>query len=431
MGRDGTSSLSRHFQMLRLKNEQLEANVAQLKLRLAGAARAPEMGPRPRRRAAERGPTSPNCWAFASAGTFSTHEAPVSSICIAGSTAVSCSWDGCLNTFDLSGWRQGPTVCIGAKGPKPRGAAVRPQGVPLLAVAACPGPESKRLIGCAGLGGHACLWNMNNGALQELVGHKAAVNDVNFHPKEPFIACTASDDCLARVWDTQRCTSVRTLSQHMGVVTSARLLNGTTHDRSLVTASPDGHVRVWDLRAPSLLYALPAASRRRISLDAHARNQMLLAASDLGTVMAWDLRTLQRFQCLDVVAQSKISGELTSMALSPCCSYLAVGTSEGALLVLDLNTPDEVFPAAEEGRTDGRLQHEDSVFGLAWGASWPWVPSTPYLVCASLDATWSCWARSPEAEAAAATQAKLGSAGHGRGGSARHWLGGPGAKATS
>lgn len=407
MVRDGATSQSQLFRVLSAQNEQLRADVVQLRFRAVGTER------RPPKTNTQRAWHPGSCGGFSSVGVFRQHVAPVSGVCVAGCTAVASAWDGRLTSFDLSSWQEGPRTSISAADAlrQRRGevaAAAVPvapvdgsAGSPLQCAAAGLCAQSRSLVLCGSEDSYAWLWNMDTGRVEALVGHEDAINAVCFHPKQPNVACTASDDCRALIWDTSCCTQVRSLSQHSRAVTGAKLLGalggaGAAHDRSLVTASADGHLRVWDLRAPFLLFALPAAASRRLVPDASAPSQLLLAASDLGTVTVWDLRTLATLQHLDVAARTGLRGELTSMALSPCCSHLALGASDGTLLCLDLRSPADVFPSEEEC-AERRPAHDDAIFGLAWGSAWPWRPDpAPFLVCSSLDGTWSCWARTNE-----------------------------------
>jgi len=267
---------------------------------------------------------------------------------------------------------------------------------------------------------------MESKGLEALTGHHGPVRDIAFHPYQESMVCTASDDRTARRWDCTKLVAVRTLSQHLGPVTSVRMLgtrgSASAHDGCLATASADGHVRLWDLRAPSLICALPAATRRRLKLDVHTHTQLLLAASDVGVVSAWDLRTRRRLLCLDLADMGDVECELASIALSPCGGHLALGTAEGRVHCLDLQQqrpheeqqpPAQAFPAPgpaprrlpnavamRGGWLDSGPQHGDAVFGLAWGEVCPWsAQPAPFLACASHDGTWTCWEQAPGAEA--------------------------------
>jgi len=394
----GAPTLSRRFQQLSAEGDQLRADVAQLRLQAACASIRPSGRLEPQGRG-----TWNTVGPFVSAGTWKQHEAPIPDICTVGHLAVACAWDGWLSTFDLSeAWRVGPSHHLQAK---TAGVSATPGtsgggGARLQAVAASRhANETIVLTGAAD--SRAWLWSVGSQETQELSGHEGGINAVTCHPKRSEVACTAGDDCKAVIWDTSGGKQVRVLKQHLGSVTSCFLLGapggaGAAHDRTLLTGSVDGHVRCWDLRAPALLYALPATAGRRLMLDASAAGQLVLAASDLGLVSAWDLRTLRRLQHLDLQSQAEVASELTSLALSPCCQHLAVGTLDGSLACVDLrSSPDLLYRGAERGSSiEVRRVHDDAIFGLAWGSSWAhsWpTEASPFLVCSSHDHRWSCW----------------------------------------
>lgn len=432
----GATSLSQHFQRLTVQNEQLRADVVQLRLRAVAGSRRPA-GSGSAVHAKQGIATS--CGAFSSVGSWRAHESAVPDICVAGQVAMACSWDGRLTTFDLgSGWCEGPSILVGAESSASSKVASEQDGAamggvaPLQAVAACK-CEHQLLTLTGSEDSRAWIWNAGSEALQLLAGHEGPINDVAFHPKQGSpVACTASDDCKALLWDATIGKQVRSLSQHLKGVTSCALLGARgppggiagAFEYNLVTGSADGHVRLWDLRAPSLLYTLPAATSRRLSIDANPASQLLLAASDLGTISAWDLRTLARLQHVDLAARAQVHGELTSIALSPCCSHLAVGTLDGELVCMDLRSPASDLPR-EEDRIECRPVHQDAIYGLAWGSQWPWRDdSSPFLLTASHDGTWSCWVLG-------GGEARDGGGGHGsatngtatNGSTAKQWLG--------
>jgi len=327
-------------------------------------------------------------------GRFRTHQDVVSGISVSDTgIAVTCSWDSCIHAFDLVDWEELSGECL-------RTNTLAKGGEELLAVATslC----APQLVGAASVSGRTWLWNMDSGAVHTLEEEQppgVAVNDVDFHPTQVDVVCTAVDDRRALLWDTSRQTPVRVLRQHSQAVVCAKFLSNSScndvssssaYERVLATASADQHVRLWDLRAPALQAALPAAADQRVTFAASASNHMLVVGSDHGTLAVWDLRRLRRRYCCSLSTGQQSSREVAvaSVALSPCCSFLAAGLSSGAVLIYDLvhQSQQELSPP-----------HDDAVLGLAWGAArpWPWMSNLglgPVLLCASHDSSWSAWA---------------------------------------
>lgn len=333
---------------------------------------------------------------MSTSGRFQSHQDVVSGIGVnANGIAITCSWDSCIHAFDLVDWKVLQGVCFSEQ--QQQASTSAKGGEQLLAVATSPcAPE---LVGAASLSGRTWLWNMDSGALHTLEeGQLAvAVNDVDFHPTQKDAACTAMDDGRAILWDIARQTKVRMLWQHFKAVTGAKFLSSnlnntnsssSAYERVVATASADQHVRLWDLRAPALQAALPAAADQRLSLAASASNHLLVVGSDHGTLAVWDLRRLRRRYCCSLSTGQQASREVASVALSPCCSFLAAGLSSGAVLIYDLvhQSQQELCPP-----------HDDAVLGLAWCAVCPWRTNAgPALFCASHDSRWSAWEVPPQ-----------------------------------
>lgn len=308
---------------------------------------------------------------------FRNHEDVVSGIAAGGSNmVVTCSWDSWVRVFDLwpDSWKQDREMSVGASA----GGA----GVGSQALAAAFSLCTPDLVGCACRDGRARLWRGEGDSPQVLSGHDGSVNDIDFHTKQEMVVGTASDDRKVVIWDISTGTQVRVMRQHTKEVTALQFLSASTaYDRSVASACNDGHLRLWDLRVPTLQCALRVEVDQRFALATHSPSHLLAAGTDKGQVVFWDLRTLQLLTVFDLSAWG-LEGEPTALAFSPCCCFLAVGMSTGAVLCFDLQgqARQTVF------------QHHDKISSLAWGSSCPFsANSAPYLLCASFDGTWSRW----------------------------------------
>jgi len=360
--------LHERLQELTLRNNHLRADLAQLQLQVSGST------------------LNKSCCAFAPAGIVRSHRDAVTGVCVSAEGVVrTCSCDGCINSFDLRLWCEGPDVRVGAQGVDP----IQEVGTCLQAIAVS--SSDPCIVACGSTDCYPRVWNMDSQQLHRLHGHRGAVNDVDFHPKEVLALATASDDHTAIIWDVEKHAQVRRLSQHSKAVWCVRFLGeNTVHDRSVATSSSDQHVRLWDLRSPSLLCALPAPTDQQLVLTANAPCHLLAAGTDRGHILTWDLRTMKNLQSIDISHIRGFRGEITSIAFSACCTYLTVGTSSGTVIAYDLQHRSWI-PVHEHG---------DAVFDMTWGAVWPWrAGATPFLLCASHDGTWSCWIPHSESDA--------------------------------
>ena len=81
-----------------------------------------------------------------------------------------------------------------------------------------------------------------------LVGHRAAVNVVDFDEK--YIV-SASGDRTIKVWNTSSCEFVRTLNGHKRGIACLQY-----RDRLVVSGSSDNTIRLWDIECGACLRVL-------------------------------------------------------------------------------------------------------------------------------------------------------------------------------
>jgi len=345
------------LEALSLRNDELRAQTAHLRLQAAAVSCA---GGRE------------SSGLLSRAAVFRNHEDVVSGIGAGGrNTVVTCSWDSRVRVFDLWTWTEEREMSIGG-------------GQVLAAALSLCSPD---LVGCACQDGRARLWRDESESPQVLSGHEGSVNDIAFHTQQEMVAGTASDDQKVVIWDVSTGSQVRVMRQHAKGVTGLEFLAASAaYDRSVASACRDGHARLWDLRAPALQCALRVGVDQSFALATHAPSHLAAAATDRCQVVCWDLRTLRTLTVFDLVSWG-VEGVPTALAISPCCCFVAVGTSTGAVLCVDLQ--------AQARQTVS--QHEDAISSLAWGSSWPYSANAmPYLLCASFDGSWSCWTPSSE-----------------------------------
>ena len=80
--------------------------------------------------------------------------------------------------------------------------------------------------------------------MSQITGHTDLIITVTFAPDGATIA-TASEDGMARVWDTRTGAELRQLTGHTGPVRSVAF----APDRAtLATASDDSTIRIWNTR---------------------------------------------------------------------------------------------------------------------------------------------------------------------------------------
>lgn len=322
---------------------------------------------------------------FTPHGRCGSSTAAASGICVNKSHLVaSCSWDTSTSLFDLGKWEKKGRVMI-------RPGQLLDTSSQCLATAFS--PHNETLLGCAAYDGRVHVFHIDVGKRDVLTGHVDAVHDLAFHPSMNYL-CTGSEDRKAFIWDVESKKQFRGLVQHQrGVCAVSWLGSEQPFQSGVATASLDGHVRVWDLRSPTMVVALPQGSIGRLSLACHGAKYALAVGQFCGTAHVWDLRQYREMRVLDVATASGPSDDpdedvnVTCIALSPCGNLLTVGCSTGKVVIFDAAGICRQVIAG----------HTSTVLAMAWGPSWPsqWMPQaegSTYLLTASADGTWSCWA---------------------------------------
>jgi len=112
-----------------------------------------------------------------------------------------------------------------------------------------------------------------------LVGHRAAVNVVDFDEK--YIV-SASGDRTIKVWNTSSCEFVRTLNGHKRGIACLQY-----RDRLVVSGSSDNTIRLWDIECGACLRVLEGHEElvRCIRFD----NKRIVSGAYDGKIKVWDL----------------------------------------------------------------------------------------------------------------------------------------------
>lgn len=112
-----------------------------------------------------------------------------------------------------------------------------------------------------------------------LVGHRAAVNVVDFDEK--YIV-SASGDRTIKVWSTSSCEFIRTLNGHKRGIACLQY-----RDRLVVSGSSDNSIRLWDIECGACLRVLEGHEElvRCIRFD----SKRIVSGAYDGKIKVWDL----------------------------------------------------------------------------------------------------------------------------------------------
>ncbi|KAK4535514.1 hypothetical protein CDCA_CDCA05G1539 [Cyanidium caldarium] len=187
---------------------------------------------------------------------------------------------------------------------------------------------------------HVSQFCLNVEPAVRLSGHRATVEDVRFHPRDPSILASGGDDGYLLVWDTRSGTrpvsGVR--NAHSGDVNCLDW-SRDRDARYLLTGGTDSVVRLWDVRALSSW----AAQGPRAGAPSTAT-----PAFEFG-------------------GAGQHAGQVTSVQWNPLDPRYFLSASETEVLVWDTESMDVVFRHAG---------HKTRIQEAYWNPSSPWVLMT-------------------------------------------------------
>ena len=184
----------------------------------------------------------------------------------------------------------------------------------------------------------ASIWNIITG--ERLVGplkHDSLITGIKFSPNGERIATAVSDHYI-RVFDSRNGDQLITIKTD--IPSKLTPLAWSNNGRQFFTASRDHKIKSFDVSTGSQLAESQAEVQGAGKLTL-AANGKFLATFAHRSLTFWDTSTLT--QIGPVIEDRE---EIQSIALSPDCSYLATGGSNGDITIRNLNNvlPDSFGP---------------------------------------------------------------------------------------
>lgn len=199
--------------------------------------------------------------------------------------------------------------------------------------------------------------------------HDSIVLNMAYSPDGKTLV-TASEDGTVKLWDTATNQVTATLTGHEGPV---RAVAFSPNGKYLVTGSQDKTAIVWDLSNNSKKYTLSGQSATITSVAFNPDGNSLATGSDDQTVYLWKMDNGQKFG-----ATFNIKDNVTAIAYAPDGKTLAVGTQKGSLKLFDLGNANEKPAPLGKG-------HDGTIWSLAFSHN------GKYLASGSLDKTTRLW----------------------------------------
>ena len=201
------------------------------------------------------------------------------------------------------------------------------------------------MIGAGGAAGaYFYLHRTPSLAKYVLRGHTAAVTAISWSPDDMQLA-SASNDQTVRLWSARSQATTLVYRYPAPVLAVAWNFNGTL----LASGGRDDVVQVWN----------PGGLMRYRSPDLHAPVSAVLWDADSSQLLVATLGAgLHQFAVgRNAAVPWKSKGVVRALALSPDARYLAMGSQNGGITVLEMQTGRRVFY---------RRGHAAAVLALAW-----------------------------------------------------------------
>lgn len=222
----------------------------------------------------------------------------------------------------------------------------------------------------------------------ELKGHEEVVYDATFLPDGKSIV-TASFDQTLKLWDLESQTVLRTMEGHTGIVLTVDV---SPDGQQIASGGSDRSIRLWDVpqRAPVSSTRIHEAAVQAV---ATTRNGLLTATADaLGNIRIW--KTGEDGSEIDGptpgfqqhLTEVSVGIPVTRLAWRIDNQKLAAGCSDGSVRIISLNPDSNAIEArieAHDGAVTGVVFSSSNRFMLTSGADgyvrrWP-VQITPSL----------------------------------------------------
>eukprot|EP00198_Chlamydomonas_reinhardtii_P010611 XP_001699948.1 predicted protein [Chlamydomonas reinhardtii] len=230
--------------------------------------------------------------------------------------------------------------------------------------------------------------------------HAAEVWDIAPHPNQEDLFVTVwakgrwyAGNSSATLWRAPPGSESGALEQQVeltGQTSSMRCALWSTPQPETVVTVEEGHLKKWAITeaGAEAVSSCPAGELVQLWGGAlHPRNASLLCTAGSNDVQTWDLRTLSR-----PMGEIKMAHKqpVRSISFAPHAdTRILTAGDDCKLRYWDLRNPGQPLlemghaaPAGPKGATrgvelDGKVvtwdEHEDSVYGLAWSASDPWL----------------------------------------------------------
>lgn len=176
------------------------------------------------------------------------------------------------------------------------------------------------------------VWDVESGEkIHSLVGHTAAVNDVEFSPDGRYILSGGADAAL--LWDAETGELLQAFADHLSAV---RLVLFSPDSQFAYTGSWDGTARMWTTSSPAQRYVFAEHSAKLNVIAISPDGSYALTGGDDSTAYLWELETGE--SQLEMSFDSTVTGA----AFSPDSQWMLVGSADGIVSLWDVSSRQQL-----------------------------------------------------------------------------------------
>lgn len=209
----------------------------------------------------------------------------------------------------------------------------KPEAARIRVVAAAFSPDSSQLLWARNGKIMPVLWDVESGRRIGVLsskekGHAANIVSVAFSPDGRFMASGDSQGVVV-IWNRADRSVLKRIKAHSG---DARFLLFVNGRNELVTASPDGSIKIWSVSAAEQGATLLEPSEYAVTaLTSSADGQFVYAALGDMTVKGWSVAMRSLRGTLDF--NNRL---INSIALSPDGDYMAVAEEDQSVMLWNI-----------------------------------------------------------------------------------------------
>ncbi len=241
-----------------------------------------------------------------------------------------------------------------------------------VAVSSASFSPNERQIAIGDLSGIVSVWNRQDGNLSmELRGHKGLITSTSYS-SDGAIFATSSKDGTIRTWDSHSGKNLALLEEgslRNNTVRGVRLVQGVNSvsfnpsGDSILSASGDGSVQVWDLSTPKLIKTLESTTSPILCAAFSHNGKLIVAGSEDGLVKIWKENSGELLMDLE-----GHSDAISMVAFSRDDQFLFTTSRDGTGRIWDLATMSTTFELkSHSGPVHGGSISPDGIWVITAG----------------------------------------------------------------